>query len=50
MLIKATYSSVFESLKNLGQAGIYVTRETAKNLSIALENVFKKHKKDGESD
>ncbi len=47
-LIKALGSSLLDSLKNLGDAGIYVTKETAKNLSTLIEEYFKKKKDEGD--
>lgn len=46
-LVKALGSSVLDSLKNLGDAGIYVTKETAKNLSIVIQGMFDKKKDEG---
>jgi hypothetical protein len=42
-LIKATYSSLLDGMKHLGKAGIYVSKETAKNLSVAVESLFSHH-------
>ncbi len=43
-LLKGLQESLGESLKNIGEAGIYVTKETAKNLTNVVENLFKKNK------
>ena len=47
-LIKALGNSMLDSLKNLGEAGIYVTKETAKNLIHVIDDFFKKNKDDSD--
>ena len=37
---------MLDSLKNLGVAGIFVTKESAKSLSTVIENLFNKSKED----
>ena len=47
---KEVNSAMLDSLKNLGEAGIYVTKETAKNLFSIVENMLKKDKGDDSKD
>lgn len=49
-LLKALGGSMLDSVKHLGSAGAFVTKETAKNLGSVIENLFKKGKdsKDGD--
>lgn len=42
--VKGLGNALLDSLKNLGEAGVYVTKESAKNLSGIIENLFKKEK------
>ena len=49
-LVKGLGASIASSLKNLGEAGIHVTKETAKNLSSVIENLFKKNKEEDDTD
>ena len=49
-LLKELNSAMLDSLKNLGEAGIYVTKETAKNLFSIVENMLKKDKGDDSKD
>lgn len=49
-LLQDAGKAIGESLKALTDAGIYVTHETAKNLSSVIENLFKKKEnKDNEN-
>jgi ElaB/YqjD/DUF883 family membrane-anchored ribosome-binding protein len=43
-LVKALGSSLLDSIKNLGEAGVFVTKETAKNLASLIDDFFKKNK------
>ena len=45
-LVKALGSTMLDSLKHLGGAGLYVTKEGAKSLTTVIENLFKKEKDD----
>lgn len=47
-LVKALGDSMLDSLKNLGEAGIYVTKEAAKNIASVIEDLFKKNKDDSD--
>ncbi len=49
-LLKSLGTSMMDSLKNLGDAGIFVTKETAKNLSMLVDDFFKKNKDDVKDD
>ena len=49
-LLKGLGSSLMDGLKNIGEAGVYVTKESAKNLSQVIENLFKKNKDKDEDD
>lgn len=49
-LVQSAFGSIFEGLKQLTTAGIYVTKETAKNISGALEKSYKKHKENKNKD
>jgi ElaB/YqjD/DUF883 family membrane-anchored ribosome-binding protein len=41
-LLKDTSQAIKESLKSFADAGVYVTKETAKNISAVIEGLFKK--------
>jgi len=49
-IVKALGSAMLDSLKNLGEAGIFVTKETAKNLASVIEDFFKKNKDESDED